>query len=270
MGSEYRAGAWVFALRRRSGASQAPGKASGSGRPAHRRRAAYTVAIRAVQLAFNGIRGELATVPESLADTSPRKTRLRGAFPSGANRDRTGDLLLAKQALSQLSYGPEALECRARSGSASGRYDDLASAGMACAHCALGRSACRARFRGHPIHRVFPGGIWGVAAHITRATHSGASRQSRSSSSTVSYRARRSPGPRSRSPSLGRALMPGDRPPRALRHRGGLPRGPPGISLEGAADLVPDPRPRFRPRPRVGPRASRSTGRGHPAAPVGA
>jgi hypothetical protein len=24
----------------------------------------------------------------------------------GANRDRTGDLLLAKQALSQLSYGP--------------------------------------------------------------------------------------------------------------------------------------------------------------------
>ena len=26
---------------------------------------------------------------------------------SGANRDRTGDLLLAKQALSHLSYGPE-------------------------------------------------------------------------------------------------------------------------------------------------------------------
>ncbi len=26
---------------------------------------------------------------------------------SGANRDRTDDLLLAKQALSQLSYGPE-------------------------------------------------------------------------------------------------------------------------------------------------------------------
>ena len=25
----------------------------------------------------------------------------------GANRDRTGDLLLAKQALSQLSYGPQ-------------------------------------------------------------------------------------------------------------------------------------------------------------------
>ena len=27
----------------------------------------------------------------------------------GANRDRTGDLLLAKQALSQLSYGPRPL-----------------------------------------------------------------------------------------------------------------------------------------------------------------
>jgi hypothetical protein len=27
-------------------------------------------------------------------------------FAGGANRDRTGDLLLAKQALSQLSYGP--------------------------------------------------------------------------------------------------------------------------------------------------------------------
>ena len=33
-------------------------------------------------------------------------------FRSGANRDRTGDLLLAKQALSQLSYGPETFECR--------------------------------------------------------------------------------------------------------------------------------------------------------------
>jgi hypothetical protein len=29
-------------------------------------------------------------------------------FVNGANRDRTGDLLLAKQALSQLSYGPRA------------------------------------------------------------------------------------------------------------------------------------------------------------------
>ena len=27
-------------------------------------------------------------------------------YLGGANRDRTGDLLLAKQALSQLSYGP--------------------------------------------------------------------------------------------------------------------------------------------------------------------
>ncbi len=29
-----------------------------------------------------------------------------GLRAGGANRDRTGDLLLAKQALSQLSYGP--------------------------------------------------------------------------------------------------------------------------------------------------------------------
>ena len=29
-----------------------------------------------------------------------------GNFFDGASRDRTGDLLLAKQALSQLSYGP--------------------------------------------------------------------------------------------------------------------------------------------------------------------
>ena len=29
----------------------------------------------------------------------------------GASRDRTGDLLLAKQALSQLSYGPAGAEC---------------------------------------------------------------------------------------------------------------------------------------------------------------
>jgi hypothetical protein len=34
-------------------------------------------------------------------------------FSSGANRDRTGDLLLAKQALSQLSYGPRAIESNA-------------------------------------------------------------------------------------------------------------------------------------------------------------
>ena len=34
-----------------------------------------------------------------------------GQTRSGANRDRTGDLLLAKQALSQLSYGPAATEC---------------------------------------------------------------------------------------------------------------------------------------------------------------
>ena len=33
---------------------------------------------------------------------------------SGANRDRTGDLLRAKQALSQLSYGPVVLQIMLR------------------------------------------------------------------------------------------------------------------------------------------------------------
>jgi hypothetical protein len=31
---------------------------------------------------------------------------MQGVCGDGASRDRTGDLLLAKQALSQLSYGP--------------------------------------------------------------------------------------------------------------------------------------------------------------------
>jgi|SRR5688572_8849635 hypothetical protein len=37
--------------------------------------------------------------------------------PGGANRDRTGDLLLAKQALSQLSYGPCLSKSRSSVGS---------------------------------------------------------------------------------------------------------------------------------------------------------
>jgi hypothetical protein len=40
--------------------------------------------------------------------------RFAGLFSNGANRDRTGDLLLAKQALSQLSYGPAILNIRSR------------------------------------------------------------------------------------------------------------------------------------------------------------
>src|SRR6516164_3987307 len=35
-----------------------------------------------------------------------RRRRARGSKSGGARRDRTDDLLLAKQALSQLSYGP--------------------------------------------------------------------------------------------------------------------------------------------------------------------
>src|ERR1043165_1866351 len=39
--------------------------------------------------------------------TSFSTARLRGSKSGGARRDRTDDLLLAKQALSQLSYGPD-------------------------------------------------------------------------------------------------------------------------------------------------------------------
>jgi hypothetical protein len=38
--------------------------------------------------------------------SSPRRLRRHARRPGGARRDRTDDLLLAKQALSQLSYGP--------------------------------------------------------------------------------------------------------------------------------------------------------------------
>src|SRR5207237_6276623 len=46
--------------------------------------------------------------PKQIHRESPRRA-LRAELAGktgGANRDRTGDLLLAKQALSQLSYGP--------------------------------------------------------------------------------------------------------------------------------------------------------------------
>ena len=54
--------------------------------------------------------GDVPPTPPSSGGS--RGLRGRGAR-SGASRDRTGDLLLAKQALSQLSYGPSGSECRA-------------------------------------------------------------------------------------------------------------------------------------------------------------
>ena len=42
----------------------------------------------------------------TIATSATNKLTTTSYFSSGANRDRTGDLLLAKQALSQLSYGP--------------------------------------------------------------------------------------------------------------------------------------------------------------------
>jgi hypothetical protein len=49
----------------------------------------------------HGIRSRKTEVSRSFADC-----QLLQSAPGGADRDRTGDLLLAKQALSQLSYGP--------------------------------------------------------------------------------------------------------------------------------------------------------------------
>jgi hypothetical protein len=40
----------------------------------------------------------------TLQRVTPKRAHLQVFY--GASRDRTGDLLLAKQALSQLSYGP--------------------------------------------------------------------------------------------------------------------------------------------------------------------
>jgi hypothetical protein len=43
---------------------------------------------------------------DGVADWRPALSRISNQFFGGADRDRTGDLLLAKQALSQLSYSP--------------------------------------------------------------------------------------------------------------------------------------------------------------------
>jgi hypothetical protein len=48
----------------------------------------------------------------------PKILGFAGISSDGANRDRTGDLLLAKQALSQLSYGPRAPTIRPHTASA--------------------------------------------------------------------------------------------------------------------------------------------------------
>ena len=57
-----------------------------------------TLRARAQQLAAGLKAGRECTIG--------RKPLELGKGRYGANRDRTGDLLLAKQALSQLSYGP--------------------------------------------------------------------------------------------------------------------------------------------------------------------
>ncbi len=49
----------------------------------------------------------ISNITSSLFKGAREALRLRTLSPGGARRDRTDDLLLAKQALSQLSYGPK-------------------------------------------------------------------------------------------------------------------------------------------------------------------
>ena len=76
------------------------------------------------------------------AASQPQQTaRLRPR--SGASRDRTGDLLLAKQALSQLSYGPAAAECSDGASDPAGVLDGRQAPlelGHAAGEVALGRA----------------------------------------------------------------------------------------------------------------------------------
>ena len=53
--------------------------------------------------------------------STPRKRREARCDDGGGRRDRTDDLLLAKQALSQLSYAPEILRLRSGLGFRSAR-----------------------------------------------------------------------------------------------------------------------------------------------------
>ena len=67
---------------------------------------------RPIRLQAAGAASSLGHVPSSRCQTSADRERggestMRTPAPGGARRDRTDDLMLAKHALSQLSYGPE-------------------------------------------------------------------------------------------------------------------------------------------------------------------
>src|SRR4051794_14314707 len=98
---------------------------------------------------------------------------------SGASRDRTGDLLLAKQALSQLSYGP----ARARVPTLGGLRLD-------------GRPILRRATSGPPAaadNPVRSHRRWGTAGDLQGTCHGGQERQGRRDSGAL---ARRGPGAR--------------------------------------------------------------------------
>jgi hypothetical protein len=63
--------------------------------------------INAIQIQMHGRAfGARALQARSFADQPRRRSKTFHSRLGGARRDRTDDLLLAKQALSQLSYGP--------------------------------------------------------------------------------------------------------------------------------------------------------------------
>lgn len=58
----------------------------------------------------NAVSKDAEKAPDPALHPIPTRRPDRAAEPGGAGRDRTGDFLLAKQALSHLSYSPEGRE----------------------------------------------------------------------------------------------------------------------------------------------------------------
>ncbi len=113
------------------------------------------------------LRASLGTIGHKPALWRPPEALLQGLpglenkpisshFPNGANRDRTGDLLLAKQALSQLSYGPAITECRRPSAAPASVVSGFQLAvelhARLMALSPLGRSSCGVLARNLPFH----------------------------------------------------------------------------------------------------------------------
>lgn len=76
-----------------------------------------TVNVKRIKLKDKRKRGDCESTIYAFVKKNAQTSRVRynRYLSSGANRDRTGDLRLAKPALSQLSYGPkEKQRCETR------------------------------------------------------------------------------------------------------------------------------------------------------------